>query len=62
MVPHKTIQIDFVRLSYADAMDTYGSDKPDLRFDCKMIDVKDIFGSSELDFLRTAVSVKAIKL
>jgi len=31
------------RLTYADAMRDYGSDKPDLRFDLKLTDVDDLF-------------------
>ncbi|MEI6311521.1 MAG: aspartate--tRNA ligase [Bacteroidota bacterium] len=30
---------DIIRLPYADAIKYYGSDKPDLRFDCKIIDI-----------------------
>ncbi len=30
---------DFQRLKYADAIKFYGSDKPDLRFDCKIVDL-----------------------
>ena len=37
------IQIPFNRIRYKDAMETYGSDKPDLRYDLSMIDVIDIF-------------------
>ena len=31
------------RISYWDAMDTYGTDKPDTRYDMKLVDVTDIF-------------------
>lgn len=33
----------FNRIKYRDAMEWYGSDKPDLRYDLKMVDVLDIF-------------------
>jgi aspartyl-tRNA synthetase len=33
----------FRRMTYADAMENYGSDKPDMRYDLKMVDVIDIF-------------------
>ena len=36
------IKIPFRRLKYDYCIDTYGSDKPDTRFDMKLIDVKDI--------------------
>lgn len=31
--------VDFPRISYADAMDQYGSDKPDIRFDMRFTDI-----------------------
>ncbi len=37
------IKPPFNRISYRDAMEWYGSDKPDLRYDLKMVDVIDIF-------------------
>ncbi len=33
----------FNRMTYSDAMELYGSDKPDMRYDLKMVDVMDIF-------------------
>jgi aspartyl-tRNA synthetase len=39
------VSIPFNRMRYKDAMETYGSDKPDLRYDLKMIDVIDIFAN-----------------
>lgn len=37
------IPAKFNRMTYADAMELYGSDKPDMRYDLKMVDVLDIF-------------------
>jgi len=37
------IAIPFNRIRYKEAMERYGSDKPDLRYDLSMIDVIDIF-------------------
>ncbi|MDQ3944792.1 MAG: aspartate--tRNA ligase [Actinomycetota bacterium] len=36
----------FPRMSYADAMGRYGSDKPDVRFGMELVDVSDVFGQS----------------
>jgi aspartyl-tRNA synthetase len=37
---------DFIRLRYDDALKYYGTDKPDLRFDCKIIDMNEFFQNS----------------
>ncbi len=42
----KEIQIPFKRMKYNEAMENYGSDKPDLRFEMPLIDVADIFARS----------------
>lgn len=39
------ITTPFNRIRYKEAMETYGSDKPDLRYDLSMIDVMDIFAN-----------------
>jgi aspartyl-tRNA synthetase len=38
-----TVTAPFNRIKYRDAMEWYGCDKPDLRYDLKMVDVIDIF-------------------
>ena len=38
-----TINTPFNRITYSEAMEKYGSDKPDLRYDLAMVDVIDIF-------------------
>ncbi|TQR31896.1 aspartate--tRNA ligase [Campylobacter sp. MIT 99-7217] len=42
----KEIQTPFRQMTYKEAMENYGSDKPDLRFDLKFVDVIDIFARS----------------
>lgn len=42
----KDIPTTFPRITYKEAMEKYGSDKPDLRFDMPMVDVIDIFANS----------------
>ena len=37
------VQAPFNRISYKDAMELYGSDKPDMRYSLEMVDVIDIF-------------------
>ncbi|NQY23300.1 MAG: aspartate--tRNA ligase [Campylobacteraceae bacterium] len=42
----KNVPSTFKRMTYNDAMENYGSDKPDMRFDLSMVDVIDIFANS----------------
>ncbi|NVJ54057.1 MAG: aspartate--tRNA ligase [Campylobacteraceae bacterium] len=42
----KDVPTTFPRITYKDAMEKYGSDKPDMRFDMAMVDVIDIFANS----------------
>lgn len=39
----KEVQTPFMRISYKEAMESYGSDKPDLRFDMPLVEVIDLF-------------------
>lgn len=54
----------FKRLTYKEAMDRYGLDKPDLRFGLELVDVSDIVGASQFKAFSTMVDaggrVKAI--
>lgn len=53
----------FPRITYRDAIEWYGTDKPDLRYDMKMVDCTDIFESCELKvFSAQAKSGGAVKV
>ncbi len=43
----------FPRMTYADAMDIYGSDKPDTRFEMKITDLADVFAATEFKIFRS---------
>ncbi len=49
------IQTPFPRLSYADAMGRYGSDKPDLRFGLELVELSDLAAASSFQVFRTVV-------
>lgn len=65
--PEKTIRDGKIhRLTHMQAKDTYGSDKPDLRFDLHFEDLTKAFEGSDFSVFRSAVDsegvVKAMKL
>ncbi len=41
------LQVPLRRLTYAEAMSRFGSDRPDLRFGMELVDVSDVFATSE---------------
>ena len=49
------IELPLMRMKYDDAMDKYGSDKPDLRFEMPIIDITEIFKNTEIPFLKTSL-------
>src|SRR6267378_5124720 len=58
------IQLPFERLTYREAVDRYGSDKPDRRFGMELIDLGEIFRESSFKVFRNALEsggvVKAV--
>ncbi len=54
-VANITIQAPFQRITWKEAMDQYGSDKPDLRFGLEFTDLTDVFAASEFGAFRKPV-------
>ena len=61
----RILEKPFPRLSYHEAMERYGSDKPDLRFSLPLVDITDLVAESEFRVFRQAVAeggrVKALR-
>jgi aspartyl-tRNA synthetase len=49
------IPTPFPRMTYQEAMDRFGSDKPDTRFGLEMLDIADIFRASQFKVFRAVV-------
>ena len=51
------VEVDaiFRRMSYNDAMESYGSDRPDLRYDLKLFDATDAFRGADFGITRAAI-------
>ena len=52
----------FKRITYWDAINLYGSDKPDTRFDMKLVDIKDIFVNTEFEGFKGVEDIRALKV
>jgi aspartyl-tRNA synthetase len=56
----KDLQLPIPRLSFEEAMENYGSDKPDIRFGMKMKTLNDIFSKSEFKVFKDTLSGSGI--
>lgn len=48
--------LEFPRITYVDAMDKYGSDKPDLRFNNEMINLNDLFKDTSFEVFKNCIN------
>jgi len=58
---------EFPRMTYRDALDTYGIDRPDTRYDLKLVDISDLAATTEFGVFTDALAqpkgvVKAIRV
>ena len=53
------IKLPLIKIKWDDAINTYGSDKPDLRFDLPIKDITNIFSNTNIEFMK-GVEVNAI--
>ncbi|XP_032422385.1 aspartate--tRNA ligase, mitochondrial [Xiphophorus hellerii] len=51
-----SLKVPFQTMTYDEAMRDYGTDKPDTRFGMKLTDISDVFSSTQIEFLRSALS------
>ena len=54
------IELPLMRLPYVDAINLYGSDKPDLRFDMKINEISDVFKNTEFGVFKTVLESNGI--
>ena len=56
------VKLPLRRISYDEAVNTYGSDKPDTRFDLKLVDIKDILINNEDKLFKDNKYIKCFKI
>ena len=56
------VKLPLRRINYDEAVDKYGSDKPDTRFDMHLISIKEILASNSADLFTSNKYIKAIKV
>ncbi|MDX6537902.1 MAG: aspartyl-tRNA synthetase [Gaiellales bacterium] len=50
------------RMTWHEAMDRYGSDKPDLRFGMELVELTDVFSATEFKAFASASSIKGLRV
>lgn len=56
VVPHKHLPTPFRRLSYTEAMERYGSDKPDLRYGLELVNLSDLLIETPFQVFRNVLN------
>lgn len=56
VVPHKHVPTPFPRLTYAEALARYGSDKPDLRYGLELVNLSDVLGTTPFQVFQQALA------
>lgn len=54
------LQLPIPRLSFDEAMEKYGSDKPDLRFGLEMVNLNDVFANSEFKVFKESIEKNGV--
>ena len=54
----KELQTPFIKLPFDEAMDKYGSDKPDLRYDLQLVNVTKLFANTSFKVFQDVLSAK----
>ncbi|MBM3705548.1 MAG: aspartate--tRNA ligase, partial [Actinobacteria bacterium] len=54
----ETLSTPFVQFSWKSSMETYGTDKPDLRFDLKITDITEVFKNSQFNVFMNVINKK----
>jgi aspartyl-tRNA synthetase len=61
VAPHKKLlSTPWLKLSHHEAVERFGTDKPDLRFGMELVDVSDIFAKSEFKVFKSALEAGGI--
>lgn len=61
VAPHKRLLASpWPKLTYTEAMERYGTDKPDLRFGMELVDVSDLLQSSEFMIFKSALDAGGV--
>jgi len=55
------LEIPFPKLTYQEAMDRFGSDKPDIRFGLELVDVTDLAKESGFEVFKQAAEIGRVK-
>ena len=57
---NKELSLPLIRLSFNEAMEKYGSDKPDLRFDLQLVTLNEIFTQTEFKVFKESIDNNGI--